>query len=146
MATRLLDGKAANRTRFAPARKLRAVWSSNLAVVLWSTMVGKKVVMAITGFVLVGFVVAHMLGNLKIFLGAEATHAYAAFLRTVVEPLFPPGFLLWVARIVLLDCVALHITAAVQLTRMNWAARPQVMTPNSRLPPLTQPGPCAGAA
>jgi succinate dehydrogenase / fumarate reductase cytochrome b subunit len=101
------------------------VWSSNPAVVLWGTMVGKKVVMAVTGVVLVGFVVAHMLGNLKIFLGAEAIDTYAVFLRTMGEPLFPSSALLWVARIVLLTCVALHITAAVQLTRMNWAARPQ---------------------
>jgi succinate dehydrogenase / fumarate reductase cytochrome b subunit len=88
-------------------------------------MVGKKVVMAVTGIVLVGFVIAHMLGNLKIFLGAEAINAYAVFLRTVGEPLFPYGLLLWVVRIILLTCVGLHITAAVQLTRMNWAARPQ---------------------
>jgi succinate dehydrogenase / fumarate reductase cytochrome b subunit len=92
---------------------------------LWGTVVGKKVVMAVTGLVLVGFVVAHMLGNLKIFLGAEAIDAYAAFLRTMGEPLFPYSLLLWAVRIVLLVCVALHITAAVQLTRMNWAARPQ---------------------
>jgi len=100
------------------------VWSSNPAVVLWGTVVGKKVVMAVTGFVLVGFVIAHMLGNLKIFLGAETIDAYAVFLRTMGEPLFPYSLLLWVVRIVLLACVALHITAAVQLTRMNRAARP----------------------
>jgi succinate dehydrogenase / fumarate reductase cytochrome b subunit len=88
-------------------------------------MVGKKIVMAVTGVVLVGFVIAHMLGNLKIFLGAEAIDSYAVFLRTMGEPLLPYGAALWVARIVLLACVALHITAAVQLTRMNWAARPQ---------------------
>jgi succinate dehydrogenase/fumarate reductase cytochrome b subunit (b558 family) len=94
-------------------------------MVLWGTMVGKKVVMAVTGLVLVGFVIAHMLGNLKIFLGAEAIDAYAVFLRTMGEPLFPYSLLLWVVRIVLLVCVVLHITAAVQLTRMSWAARPQ---------------------
>jgi len=66
-----------------------------------------------------------MLGNLKIFLGAEAIDAYAVFLRTVGEPVLPAGALLWAARVILLTCVALHITAAVQLTRMNWAARPQ---------------------
>jgi len=77
-------------------------------VVLWGTMVGKKVVMAVTGIVLVGFVIAHMIGNLKIFLGAEAIDAYAVFLRTMGEPMFPSGALLWVARIVLLTCVALH--------------------------------------
>ena len=125
MATQLLDGKTADRPRPAPTRKLRRVWSGNPAVVLWDTMVGKKVVMAVTGLVLVLFVITHMLGNLKIFLGAEPIDAYAVFLRTMGEPLFPYGLLLWAARIVLLVCVALHITAAVQLTRMNWAARPQ---------------------
>ena len=124
MATQLLDGKTGNRARPARVRKPRRVWSSNPAVVLWGTVVGKKVVMAVTGLVLVGFVIAHMLGNLKIFLGAEAIDAYAVFLRTMGEPMFPYSALLWVARIVLLVCVALHITAAVQLTRMNWAARP----------------------
>jgi succinate dehydrogenase / fumarate reductase cytochrome b subunit len=124
MTTQLLDGKAANRPRPAPVWKLRRVWSSNPAVALWGTMVGKKVVMAVTGVVLVGFVVAHMLGNLKIFLGAEAIDAYAGFLRTMGEPLVPYSLLLWVVRIVLLTCVVLHIIAAVQLTRMNWAARP----------------------
>jgi succinate dehydrogenase / fumarate reductase, cytochrome b subunit len=124
MATQLLDSKAADRPRPAPVRKVRRVWSSNPAVVLWGTMVGKKVVMAVTGVVLVGFVIGHMLGNLKIFLGADAIDSYAAFLRTVGEPALPYGGLLWAVRIVLLACVALHITAAVQLTRMNWAARP----------------------
>jgi succinate dehydrogenase cytochrome b subunit len=121
MATEILDGTAA---KPAPARKLQGVWSSNPAVVLWATMVGKKVVMAVTGLVLVGFVIAHMLGNLKIFLGAETIDTYAVFLRTVGEPLFPYSVLLWTVRIVLLTCVGLHITAAVQLTRMSWAARP----------------------
>src|ERR1700680_4308623 len=125
MATQLLDGKTADRPRSAPVRTARRVWSSNPAVALWGTMVGKKVVMAVTGLVLVGFVVAHMLGNLKIFLGAEAINAYAVFLRTMGEPMVPYSVLLWAVRIVLLACVALHITAAVQLTRMNWAARPQ---------------------
>src|SRR5258706_15755330 len=124
MATRLLDGTVADRRRSEPVRKSLSVWPSNPAVALWNTMVGKKVVMAVTGIVLVGFVIAHMVGNLKIFLGAEAIDAYAAFLRTMGEPLFPYSVLLWVVRIVLLMCVALHITAAVQLTRMNWAARP----------------------
>ena len=124
MATQSLDRQGAGRPRSAPVRKPRRGWPSNPAVALWGTMVGKKVVMAVTGVVLVGFVVAHMLGNLKIFLGAEAIDAYAAFLRTMGEPMVPYSVLLWVVRIVLLACVALHITAAVQLTRMNWAARP----------------------
>src|SRR6266850_7366553 len=125
MTTQLLDGAVADRQTSEPARKSRSVWPSNPAVALWRTMVGKKVAMAVTGIVLVGFVIAHMLGNLKIFLGAEAIDAYAVFLRTMGEPLFPYGLLLWVVRILLVTCVALHITAAVQLTRMSWAARPQ---------------------
>jgi succinate dehydrogenase / fumarate reductase, cytochrome b subunit len=124
MATPLLDGKTADRRKAVPVRKLRRVWPANPSVVLWSTMVGKKVVMAVTGLVLVGFVISHMVGNLKIFLGQQAIDSYAVFLRTMGEPMFPYGGLLWVARVVLLVCVVLHITAAVQLTRMNWAARP----------------------
>src|SRR5262245_31716957 len=112
-------------TNLAVATTPRSVWSSHPFVVLWGTMVGKKVVMAVTGLILIGFVVAHMLGNLKIFLGAPTIDAYATFLRTMGEPMFPYSALLWVVRIVLLACVVLHITAAVQLTRMNWAARPQ---------------------
>jgi succinate dehydrogenase / fumarate reductase cytochrome b subunit len=125
MTTQLLDGTVADRQRSEPARQSLRVWPRNPAAALWSTMVGKKVVMAVTGIVLVGFVVAHMLGNLKIFLGAEAIDAYAAFLRTMGEPLFPYSVPQCVVRVVLLACVALHITAAVQLTRMNRAARPQ---------------------
>ncbi|HEX6288903.1 MAG TPA: succinate dehydrogenase cytochrome b subunit [Herpetosiphonaceae bacterium] len=95
------------------------------ALTLYRTSIGKKVVMAVTGIILVGFVVAHMVGNLKVFLGAEAINAYAGFLRDVGEPLFPREALLWVARIVLLVSVVLHITAATQLTIQDRASRPQ---------------------
>ena len=116
MTNQLLDGTVADRRRSEPVRTSLSVWPSNPAATLWGTMVGKKVVMAVTGIVLVGFVIAHMLGNLKVFLDAEAIDAYAAFLRTMGEPLAPYSALLWVVRLVLLACVALHITAAVQLT------------------------------
>src|SRR6266404_5161193 len=118
-------GTAADRATSPPVGRTQTVWPSNPAVALWHTIVGKKVVMAVTGAILVAFVVAHMLGNLKIFLGADAIDTYAVFLRTMGEPLLPYSVLLWVVRTVLLTCVVLHITAAVQLTRMNWAARPQ---------------------
>jgi succinate dehydrogenase cytochrome b subunit len=111
--------------RTVAARAPRSVWPTNPVAELWSTMVGKKVVMAVTGMVLVGFVIAHMLGNLKMFLGPATIDAYAAFLRTMGEPLLPYSLALWVVRILLVTCVALHITAAVQLTRMSRAARPQ---------------------
>lgn len=91
---------------------------------LYRTTIGKKVVMALTGLILVGFVVAHMVGNLKVFLGAEALNAYAGFLRDVGEPLFPRETLLWIARLVLLASVGLHIWMAYELTRKNWDGRP----------------------
>ena len=92
-------------------------------MVLWGTMVGKKVVMAVTGVVLVGFVIAHMAGNIKIFIGQEVFDEYAGFLRTFGEPLLPYSALLWVARVVLLVSALLHIVAAVELTLMNRSAR-----------------------
>src|SRR6201997_3162877 len=97
---------------------------SHRALALWHTMIGKKVVMAVTGAVLVLFVIAHMLGNLKIYSGPDEINAYSRFLREVGKPELAYGQLLWVVRIVLLACVALHITAAVQLSRMSWTARP----------------------
>jgi len=125
MAVQTFVGNAVDHPTARPVRELHHTWPRNPIVALWSTMVGKKVVMAVTGVVLVGFVVGHMLGNLKIFLGADAIDRYAVFLRTMGDPLFPYGGLLWVVRIVLLICVALHVTVAVQLTRMSWAARPE---------------------
>jgi succinate dehydrogenase / fumarate reductase cytochrome b subunit len=105
------------------ARKRRGFWSANPIIVLWSTMVGKKVVMAVTGVILVGFVIAHMLGNIKVFIGFQTFNDYAAFLRTMGEPLLPYSALLWIARSVLFASAVLHIVAAVELTLMNRAAR-----------------------
>ena len=95
------------------------------ALSLYRTTIGKKVVMAVTGLILIGFVVVHMVGNLKIYLGPEAINTYAAFLRDVGEPLLPRETLLWIVRIVLLVSVVLHITAATQLTLLDRASRPQ---------------------
>lgn len=91
---------------------------------LYRSSVGKKVVMAITGLILLGFVFFHMIGNLKIFQGPEHINAYAGFLREVGAPIFGYEQLLWIARIVLLTSVVLHIVAAVQLTRLDLAGRP----------------------
>jgi succinate dehydrogenase cytochrome b subunit len=102
----------------------RRIAAGNRLMALWHTVIGKKVVMAVTGVVLVGFVIAHMLGNLKIFSSPDEINTYSHFLREVGTPELAYGQLLWVVRIVLLICVALHITAAVQLSRMSWAARP----------------------
>ena len=83
----------------------------------YRSTVGKKVVMAVTGIVLVGFVIGHLLGNLLVFRGPEAMNEYAALLKS-------SGALLWGVRLVLLVAVVLHIAAAIQLTRLDRAARP----------------------
>lgn len=101
-----------------------SIAATHRLLAFWHTMIGKKVVMAVTGIVLVGFVIAHMLGNLKIFSGPDEINAYSRFLREVGSPGLAYGQLLWVVRIVLLISVALHITAAVQLSRMSLSARP----------------------
>src|SRR2546422_588733 len=88
------------------------------------SLIGKKVIMAITGVILVLFVIAHLLGNLKVFQGAEHFNAYAEGLRTLGAPFFPRGSLLWVARVVLLVAVGAHIWAAIVVTRASWGARP----------------------
>jgi succinate dehydrogenase / fumarate reductase cytochrome b subunit len=115
--------KPVDQKKVQAVRKPRGFWSANPIVVLWGTMVGKKVVMAVTGVILVGFVIAHMLGNIKVFIGMETFNTYAAFLRTMGEPLLPYSALLWVARSILLLSAILHIVAAVELTLMNRAAR-----------------------
>jgi len=79
--------------------------------------IGKKVIMAVTGLVLFGFVVAHMLGNLQVYLGPTKLDEYGAALRRVPA-------LLWTARLVLLGSAVAHFWAAWSLTRRNWSARP----------------------
>lgn len=91
---------------------------------LVSTAVGKKIMMAISGIVLFGFVFFHMLGNLKMYLGAEAYNHYAEWLREMGEPLFPHGVALWIARIILLAAVVIHIWSAWVVSRESRAARP----------------------
>ncbi|MGH7446175.1 MAG: succinate dehydrogenase cytochrome b subunit [Longimicrobiales bacterium] len=90
---------------------------------LWGSTVGKKIMMATTGVILIGFVLGHMIGNLKIYQGAEAFNHYAEGLRTVGEPFFGHGQLLWLVRIVLLAAVIIHIVASVQLVLHSRRAR-----------------------
>ena len=80
--------------------------------------------MAITGVILFGWILAHMAGNLKLYLGPEHMNEYARFLRVMGAPAIPNSGMLWVSRIVLLISVWLHIQAATQLTLMNKRARP----------------------
>jgi succinate dehydrogenase / fumarate reductase cytochrome b subunit len=94
------------------------------ALTLYRSSIGKKTIMALTGLIGIGFVVMHMVGNLKVFLGAQAFNDYAHFLREFGEPVLPYSTVLWIIRLVLLGAVALHILAAYQLTRQDWAGRP----------------------
>src|SRR5690348_9550638 len=88
-----------------------------MAANYFSSSTGKKFLMAASGVVLLGFVLGHLLGNLQIFLGPEALNRYSAFLKGT-------GELLWVARIMLLIMVVVHIWTATALTLENWRARP----------------------
>jgi len=83
----------------------------------YASMVGKKVVMGVTGLIGIGFVILHSLGNLLVFRGPAAINSYSHFLKST-------GELLWALRIVLIVAVILHVIAAVQLTLQNRAARP----------------------
>jgi succinate dehydrogenase / fumarate reductase cytochrome b subunit len=83
----------------------------------WRSTIGKKIVMAATGLIMVAFVIGHVLGNLLAFAGAEHINAYSAFLHGT-------GELLWAVRLVLFVSVILHIVAATQLTLIERAARP----------------------
>ena len=93
------------------------------AVGFFESSIGKKAVMAVTGIILVGFVIAHMAGNLQLYMNAHGGEhpldEYGRFLRTMLH-----GAGIWIARSVLLASVALHVWAAVGLTKMNRAARP----------------------
>ena len=90
----------------------------------WQSAVGKKWLMALSGIVLLGFVLVHMIGNLKVFLGKDHINTYGEWLRTLGEPALPRTVLLWIVRLVLIGAFVVHIVAAAQLTRMNQKARP----------------------
>lgn len=94
---------------------------------IYQTAVGKKWVMAITGLMLLGFVLFHMLGNLKLYIG-EVEHngqleqdinIYGEFLRDLLTPLFPRTYFLWLLRFGLIGAFGLHIHSAYSLTRLN---------------------------
>ena len=90
----------------------------------WASTIGKKTVMAVSGLVLVLFLLAHMLGNLKIFFGPADFDGYAAWLRTIGAPVLHNSWFLWLQRAVLLVAVVAHVTAAVQLSIRDRRARP----------------------
>lgn len=81
-----------------------------------------KTVMAVTGLIFTSFVVAHMIGNLKVFSGAASFDGYAAWLRTLLEPLVPPEGVLWALRVVLVLSLVAHVWCSVLLLRRSRAS------------------------
>jgi len=104
------------------ATPLRTAVAPASAFPFLTSTIGRKVIMAVTGLILVGFVMGHMIGNLQIFMGSaapEALKSYAEFLQH-----FGHGLGIWVARITLMTAVILHSWAAWTLTLESWKARP----------------------
>ncbi|MBM3827804.1 MAG: succinate dehydrogenase cytochrome b subunit [Actinobacteria bacterium] len=91
---------------------------------LYGTAVGKKYAMAISGIALIGFVVFHMIGNLKMYMGASDLNQYAHFLEKLLYPILPEKVMLWILRGGLIAMLLLHLHAAYTLTVLNRRARP----------------------
>jgi succinate dehydrogenase / fumarate reductase cytochrome b subunit len=103
--------------------------SSPWPVQFWRSAVGKKWIMALTGLGLWGFVLAHMVGNLKVYIGQEpngkfALDEYGEALRTLLYPILPHHTVVWALRIGLIVMFTLHIVSAASLTQMNRRSRP----------------------
>jgi succinate dehydrogenase / fumarate reductase, cytochrome b subunit len=85
---------------------------------IYRSTVGKKIIMAVTGLIWVGFVIVHVAGNLQAFVGREKLNAYSALLHG------PAAELLWLVRAILIVALVLHVLMAWQLTRLARGARP----------------------
>jgi len=109
-------------TAVGPGRS-RGTKRKPFLVDLYSTALGKKYVMAVTGIMMIGFVVFHMVGNLKMFIGAEDFNHYGEFLRELLVPIAPRTVVLWIMRVGLLAATLLHIHSAYGLTVINHKAR-----------------------
>ena len=105
---RLLQSRRPTRIVFAPMSWLSSFWRSSI---------GGKVTMAVTGFMLFGFVVFHLIGNLQLLQGPDKINGYAKWLHDL-------GPMLWVMRIGLLAIFVLHVWTALRLSRANKNARP----------------------
>ena len=99
--------------------KFTAPWPLNL----YQTAIGKKWIMGLTGLGLIGFVVAHMVGNLHLYEGQFETYEYAEALRELGGNIIPRTWLLWLLRLGLLVMFVLHIHAAYTLNQMNRASK-----------------------
>ena len=96
---------------------------------LYRSSIGKKAIVAVTGALLLGFLLLHVIGNLKVFLadpepGVPDIDVYSRFLRTMGEPLLPYAGALWIMRLVLLAALGLHVLCVIQLALRSRRARP----------------------
>jgi succinate dehydrogenase / fumarate reductase cytochrome b subunit len=89
-----------------------------IACRIWNSTIGRKYLVAVTGIVLTLFLLGHLVGNLVIYMGREPFNDYAEFLHSMLH-----GGGVWIARIVLLTCLVVHVAATISLTRQNRAAR-----------------------
>jgi succinate dehydrogenase / fumarate reductase, cytochrome b subunit len=89
-----------------------------------TSSVVKKIIMAVSGLVLVLYLIAHMIGNLKAFAGRDAFNHYSEWIRTIGEPAVPHQTTLWIIRVILLVAVIAHFWAAISLWRQAKRARP----------------------
>ncbi len=89
----------------------------------YGSAIGKKSVMAVTGIMLLGFVLAHMLGNLHMYQSADKMNHYGEYLRTIGEPILPRSGFLWILRSGLILAFVLHIHSAATLTLLNRQSR-----------------------
>ena len=92
-------------------------------VSLYSTTIGKKIAMSLAGIVLFGYLVLHLIGNLKVFTGETHFNEYSEFLRAVGAPVLGESQLLWIIRLILLAALIVHLVAVVQLWSKSRAAR-----------------------
>jgi succinate dehydrogenase / fumarate reductase, cytochrome b subunit len=124
--TEIPPTKPAKRPPVGPARPIHKLASSGPPVIrFYRSAVGKKWVMAVTGVILMGFVVVHLIGNLKFYLSKEEINLYGEALRDMPGHLLPRTFLLWTIRSVLFLAFVLHLHSAYSLTVINKKARPQ---------------------
>ncbi|MEU0992125.1 succinate dehydrogenase cytochrome b subunit [Streptomyces sp. NPDC005953] len=90
----------------------------------WGSTIGKKVVMAVSGLIMLGYLVAHVMGNLKVFFGPSEFNEYGHWLRTMGAPILHEEWALWIVRVVLLAAVVAHAVSAYQLSKRDIKARP----------------------
>ena len=119
------DADAAERLARSTGAPVPAPRPVPFPIQFWRSAIGKKWAMAVSGIALLGYVLCHMIGNLKVFLGRSEINTYGRWLRTLGQPALPFSVVLWALRVGLIIAFVVHIVAAAQLTRINRRARPQ---------------------